>query len=94
MEVDLPASRVFCVSGKGNDVWEGWLDARLRLMKRSLFKELPNIVPSSCVLGVHLLFFSLLIATDGLQSNDLEFWDFFGWVLFRFRIKTKIHPKS
>ena len=51
------------MSDKGSDVPEEWLDAMLRLMKSFLFKELCYIVPGSCVLGVHLLFFSLLITT-------------------------------
>lgn len=83
-----PYTRVFFVSDKGNDASEERLDAMLRLMKSFLFKELPYIVPSSCVLGVHLLFLSLLITTDSSQSNDFEFC-FFGWVLFHFRIKAK-----
>lgn len=88
-----PYIRVFCVSDKGNDVSEEWLNAMLRLMKSFLFKELHYIVPGSCVLGVHLLFFSLLITTDSSQSNDFGFC-FFGWVLFHFGIKTKKYPKS
>lgn len=60
------------MSDKGNDVSEEWLGAMLRLIKSFLFKELPYIVPGSCVLGVRLLFFPLLITTDCSQSND--FW--------------------
>lgn len=89
-----PHNRVFCVSDKGNDVSGEWLDAMLRLMKSFLFKELPCIVPGSCVLGVHLLFFSLLTTTDSSQSNDFGVCFFFGWVLFHFRIKAKKYPKS
>lgn len=47
---------MFCVSNEGNDVSEERLHAMLGLMKSFLFIQLPYIVPSSCVLGVHLLF--------------------------------------
>lgn len=95
-----PYTRVFCVSEKGGDISEEWRDAMLKLVKSFLYnKELPYIVPGSCVLGVHL-FLSLLITTDSSQFNDffyfsvffLSFFFFsFGWVHFHFRIKAKIY---
>lgn len=61
------------MSEKGDDISEEWLDATLELVKSFFFKELPCIVPGLCVLGVRLLFFTLLITTDSSQSNDFGF---------------------
>lgn len=52
-----PYTSVFRMSDEGNDVSDERLGATLRLKKSFLFKQLPYIAPSSCVLGVHLLFF-------------------------------------
>lgn len=69
------------MSEKGGDISEEWRDAMLKLVKSFLYnKELPYIVPGSCVLGVHF-FLSLLITTDSSQSNDFFILVFFFFFL-------------